>query len=88
MAYEIKWSKTAGKQFDRLDNVIRIRITEYLEKVAKNPRAYGKGLDGNLKGFTSFRVGKYRVVAKIKDNELIIYIVSVGKRETIYDDID
>ena len=75
MAYKIKWSKRAEKQFDRLDNVIRIRITEYLEKivVAENPRAYGKGLDGNLKGFTSFRVGKYRVVTRIKDNELIVY---------------
>ena len=33
MAYKIKWSKRAEKQFDRLDNVIRIRITEYLEKI-------------------------------------------------------
>jgi len=91
MVYKITFSKRAEKQFDKLDKVIQSRITEYLKKVAvsENPRAFGKGLDGNLKGFTSYRIAdKYRVVAKIKDKELIIYIISVGKRETIYDDTD
>ena len=88
--YKIKWKAKAKNKFDKLDKVIQLRITEYLKKivVSENPRAYGKRLDGNLKGFTSFRMGKYRIITEIKDNELIIYIVSVGKREIVYDDID
>jgi len=91
MAYKIKWSKTAEKQFNKLDKPIRERINEYLEKVAnsKNPKAFAKSLRNNYSGLCSFRVAdKYRIIAEIQDDKLIIYIVSVGKREIVYDDID
>jgi len=90
MVYQIKFKDKAKKIFNNLDNSIKLRITKYLEKVAnsENPKTFGKGLEDNLVNLWSYRVGKYRIVAEIKDKELIIYIVSVGKRETIYDKTD
>jgi mRNA-degrading endonuclease RelE of RelBE toxin-antitoxin system len=37
------------------------------------PRLSGKALQGDLKGLWRYRVGNYRLIAQIKDNELIIY---------------
>jgi len=91
MIYKIEFKKKTKKIFDKLDISVKLRIIEYLEKVASSekPRAYGKKLSGNLKGYTSFRVAnKYRIVAEIKDSELVIYVVAVAKREIVYDDIE
>jgi len=88
--YKVQWSKKAEKMFNKLDSSVKSRINEYLKKVvsSENPRAFGKGLDENLVGFTSYRIGKYRVIVDIQDDKLIVYIVAVGKRETIYEDVD
>ena len=87
MAYQIKFSEKAKKDFKKLDNVIQLRITKYLKKVSETPKAFGKALEDELVGFWSYRVAdKYRIVVEIQDDKLIIYIVAVGKRETIYDE--
>jgi len=88
--YKIEWKAKAEKSFDKLSSSIKLQINKYLKKVAslENPRAFGKALEKNLTGFWSYRVGKYRIIVDIQDDKLIVYIVAVGKRETIYEDVD
>jgi len=89
MVYQIKFKEKARKEFNKLDKVIQLRIINYLNKVAESgtPTAFGKGLEEDLVGLWSYRVAdKYRVVVEIQDDKLIICIVAVGKRETIYDE--
>lgn len=50
-----------------------------------DPRQHGKGLSANKAGFWRYRVGDYRIIADIEDEELIILIVKVGHRRKIYD---
>lgn len=77
----------ARKQLAKLDSSVKRRILDYMDDVAKleNPRERGKMLVGNLIGFWRYRVGDYRLLCKIKDNEFVIAVVDVGHRREVYD---
>ncbi|MBC1353866.1 type II toxin-antitoxin system RelE/ParE family toxin [Listeria innocua] len=50
-----------------------------------NPRHHGKSLVGNRVGQWRYRVGDYRLIAEIQDNEVIVLILNIGHRRDIYD---
>lgn len=88
--YSVDYSKDAKMDLKKLDNQVRIRIIEYIEKNlegCENPRLRGKPLVGNLRGNWSYRVGNYRIIAKIEDDKILINIVEVGHRGDIYNQI-
>lgn len=84
---KIIFSSEAEKQITKLDKPIQKRIVEYLAEVSKldNPKTRGKALVGNLAGLWRYRACDYRILCKIKDSELIIFVVEVGHRKEIYD---
>jgi len=83
--YKIVFSEKVTKQLGKLDKSIEKKILKYLnEKVSKNPLDIGKPLSANLSGFWRYRVGDYRIIAKIKNEELIVLVIEVGHRSTIY----
>ncbi|MGA7524860.1 MAG: type II toxin-antitoxin system RelE/ParE family toxin [Acidobacteriaceae bacterium] len=87
MAWTLRFTQSALKQLARLDRNISDQITRILEeKVAKsaNPRAFGKALSGELKGYWRYRIGDYRAICEIKDRELVILALAVGHRRDIY----
>jgi mRNA interferase RelE/StbE len=87
LAWTLKFTNTALKQLEKLDQPTADQITRILEgKVAKsaNPRAFGKALTGELKGYWRYRIGDYRVICELKDRELIILALAVGHRRDIY----
>lgn len=84
---KLGYTAFALKQLKKLDKQVSSRILDYMDEVAKleNPRERGKMLVGNLIGFWRYRVGDYRVLCKIKDNELVITVVNVGHRREVYE---
>lgn len=86
MIYEVRYSAKAQKQLKKLDkSVVRVLIA-WIEKNLVNtsdPRIHGKGLTANKSGFWRYRIGNYRIIADIKDNELIIEVVEVAHRSVI-----
>ena len=87
MAWKVELTDTAKKQLARLDKAQAQRITKYLRRVMmlEDPRDAGKALTGNLRTYWRYRVGDYRVVCEVKDNELIIVAVIIGHRSEVYD---
>lgn len=57
-----------------------------MEKVGQleDPRAIGKALSANLRGFWRYRVSNYRIICEIDDDKLIICVVEVNHRKNIY----
>ena len=51
----------------------------------ENPRLHGKGLTSNRLGEWRYRVGDYRLICEIKDEEIIILVLQIGYRRSIYD---
>jgi len=86
MTWTIKLSKKSSKSLKSFDNSARKNIIRFIDKLVEsdNPRISGKALQGSLKGLWCYRVGDYRLICQIKDNELIILFVEVGHRKNIY----
>lgn len=84
---EFVFSSKAQKDFKKLDISIQKRIKTFTQEIEKleNPRSRGKALAGNLKGFWRYRIGDYRLICEILDNEFIIYTIKISHRKNIYD---
>ncbi len=70
-----------------MDKQIAKRITVWLHERLNNcvnPRLWGLALKGDLDGYWRYRIGEYRVVCKILDNELVVLALMVEHRKSIY----
>ena len=54
-----------------------------LNKYVYDFQAFGKPLVANRIGQWRYRIGDYRVITKIEDDELIIIVISIGHRREI-----
>ena len=87
MAYRLEFTKAADKDLEKLDPSIRRMILGWLNKnvnQCSNPRVHGKALVGNHAGEWRYRIGDYRVICIIKDEELIVLAIEIGHRREIY----
>ena len=83
---KVNITRTAKKSLEKLDRNIQKRILDFLSdlETLENPRVKGKSLKGELKEYWRYRVGDYRILSKIIDNELIILVIDIGHRKDIY----
>lgn len=88
MAWTIRWAEDATKQLGKFDKPVAVRITKFLkERVAtqSDPRGLGAPLTGSRYGeLWKYRVGDYRIVARIEDDIVQILVVKIGHRKDVY----
>lgn len=87
MKYDVEFTKEALKTLKKLDKHTSSMIMGWIKKNlmgCEDPRAKGKGLTANRSGQWRYRIGDYRLLCLIKDEELIILALSVGHRREIY----
>ncbi|MDO5750712.1 MAG: type II toxin-antitoxin system RelE/ParE family toxin [Rothia sp. (in: high G+C Gram-positive bacteria)] len=86
MTWTIKFTSSFAKELKRLDKPTRLRILKYFDdlQTIEDPRVRGKGLTGNLSGYWRYRIGDYRVVVELIDNQLVILAIDLGHRREIY----
>ncbi len=84
--FQLRWSKLAGKELDRIPSHLANRIYERPGKLALAPRPPGAL---KLKGHSYWRVriGNYRVLDEIDDGGKIVTIMSVCHRKDVYRDL-
>lgn len=85
MSYAIRFTPNAAKQVRELDPTAAKRIRSFLEqKIAQldNPRLLGKKLVNEE--FWRYRVGDYRILTNIDDDQILILIVEVAHRREVY----
>lgn len=84
--YEI--DPAAARSLKKLGPSATHKIINFLGKRIHGsiePRAYGKPLVGGLKGFWRYRVEDFRIICRIEDHRVIVTVVAIGHRSTIYD---
>ena len=83
--YKVEFTKLAQKQLYKLDPNTFHLITNWINKNlvgCEDPRQKGKGLTANHSGEWRYRVGDYRIIAKIQDNIVTVLVLEVGHRST------
>lgn len=85
MTWKIEFTPAALKQLKKISSENGRRILNFLRtKVSDNPRAHGKMLKGALREFWRYRIGNYRILARIEDDRIVVLIVHIGHRKDIY----
>lgn len=87
MKYSVRSTVRFDREFRKLDRYTQKMIKAWIDKHlegCENPRLYGKGLTANRSGQWRYRIGDYRLICEIKDNELIILALTVGHRREAY----
>jgi mRNA interferase RelE/StbE len=77
--YSIRIKNSAKKALARIDRPDRQRIITRIDELAENPAA-----GSVLKGLRRVRVGAYRVVYEIRDEELVVLVVRIAHRREVY----
>lgn len=87
MTWTIKFDDRAAKELRKLDRQVQKDILNYLRKriaTKEDPRRFGKPHSGDKAGLWRYRVGDYRIIRTIEDNNLIV--AASRERRKIYDD--
>jgi mRNA interferase RelE/StbE len=85
--WTVKLTAKAAKILNGFDNGAKRRVESFIDRLGQteNPRSSGKALRGEkYKGLWRYRLGDYRLIAQIKDNELIILVLEIDHRKDIY----
>ena len=85
MSYKLKFLPSALKEWRKLDPQIQRQFKTHLEKRLENPHGYSS----RLRGYNNYykiklRSVGYRLVYEVEEEAIIVYVISVGRRDTIY----
>jgi len=83
MAYNLQISRQAQKELSELYGEIYERIRDAIRSLSKNPRPPGCLKLSGKEGWR-IRVGRYRVVYEIDDDNKIVTILNIGHRKDVY----
>lgn len=85
--YNVMLSERFKKEFKKLDHYTQKIIRAWIDRnlvETENPGLHGKGLTSNRSGQWRYRIGDYRLICTIDDNELIILALTIGHRRAVY----
>lgn len=84
MIYVIQISSSAAKDFKKLERSIQRRVQNAIESLKSEPRPHGvkklKGADNLWR----VRIGDYRVVYSIEDEQVLVLVIRIRHRRDVY----
>ncbi len=89
MAWEIAYDARALRDLRKLDPAVQMEILDYMDQrivASVDPRKFGKPLRASKFGLWRYRVRDYRVICEIQNRRLLVLVVAIGHRSTIYED--
>ena len=88
MAWRVEFDPAAAKELGKLERQVASRILAFLNSriaILDDPRSVGEALKGSKLGdFWKYRIGDYRVIAKIEDETVKILVIKIGNRKKVY----
>lgn len=89
MSWTYQVHEDADRDLDDLGPAARFEITAWLEKRIKgavHPEQFGKPMRGSEHGLWRYRVRDYRILCRLEKSVLIVVVVAVGHRSSVYED--
>ena len=81
--YSVRIKRSATRDLAQIARQDRERIVDAIDRLGEQPHS-GYPLKGDLRGLRRIRVGDYRVVYELLDNELMVLVVRVAHRREAY----
>ena len=83
MAYSLQIKKSAAKALAKISKNDRIRLIEAIDRLREESNAGGV-LKGEFAGLRRLRVGSYRIIYEVVDDQLVVLVVRVAHRRDVY----
>jgi len=83
MIYSVSIKQSALKSLKNIAHEDRLRIIEAIDQLNTNPAAGGV-LKGEYSGLRRIRIGSYRVVYEVHDEQLTVLVIRIGHRREVY----
>lgn len=87
MTWTVSFEPRALGELKKLDRSAQRRVLRFLEgRIAGDPapRDFGKPLTGDKVGLWRYRIGDYRVVCRIDDENLAVLVLRIAHRKHVY----
>ena len=87
MAWTIEYDSRVVKDMKKLDRKVQQQIIAYFdERIApsSDPRTFGKTLESSFSGLLRYRIGNYRAICRIEDTHMVVLVVRISHRSTVY----
>lgn len=82
MSYELRFREEAKKEWDSLGATVRAQFKKKLAERLENPHVPASRLHGSANRYKiKLRSVGYRLVYEVRDTQLVVSVVAVGKRE-------
>ena len=82
MSYELEFLPSALKEWQKLDNSIKVQFKKKLSERIENPKVTKEKLRGYEDVYKiKLRDVGYRLAYQVKDDEIVVLVLVVGKRE-------
>ncbi len=86
-AWKLELTPAVVRQLRKLDGSVRRRIVTAIDRLLVTRRPPGvKALTGNP-GMLRIRVGDYRVVYTVRDEQLVVLVIAAAHRSAVYQDL-
>jgi mRNA interferase RelE/StbE len=82
--YSVELLPSAARQLAKLDRSVQRRVTRVIERLAVDPRGRDSTKLTGAENVWRIRVGDYRVLYQIEKDRLVILVVAVGHRASVY----
>jgi mRNA interferase RelE/StbE len=84
--YKIQLTKDAAKYYKKSDVSTKKHLNQCFEVLKNTPyhNSSIKRLQGELSGLYRYRVGSIRVIYKVEETEITVFVVAIGSRGDIY----
>jgi mRNA interferase RelE/StbE len=89
LAWTIKYDEGALADLKKLDRQVQREILDHLDQrigKADDPRVFGKSLRHSKFGLWRYRVRDCRIICQLRQAELVVLVVAVGHRSTVYEE--
>ena len=83
MSFSLRIKASAAKELERVPRSNRLRIGAAIDRLANYPLA-GSVLKGDLRGLRRLRVGDYRILYEVRNNDLVVLVVRIAHRREAY----
>jgi len=83
VTYSLQIKKSAAKALGKVPKNDRVRLIGAIDRLREEPNAGGV-LKGEFAGLRRLRIGSYRIIYEVIDEQLVVLVIRVSHRKNVY----